>query len=478
MTNCVATSPETVGILDKPICLPLKIVLSPLIWLINKVVRAWTVFAGWGNSLGIFSNGKWNRSWCNRKIIELYKGGCYDTHNRLQFDPVRLGRAFESLVKAGMTQTETWTKDGIKLDSMLIRYRDILEKIKAHGGSHVFSLPVQWDKGDRTEVNGKTYHLKCTETSGATDQFIDIIIPDADKCSKCWNEFSAKTLAKFGVETLELTRENGEVVRGYVTKHWNNKEDKRNADGDFIRTDLNLPIIAPCAPTEVKECRKRTLLQYVLAHRADVYAYDYRGSGKNEGAPSEGGYYLGLEAAVEKMRDFYGHKISRMLIDGFCLAGGVVAHAKRKYHKDGINIITQNTFCCLLHTLKNQIWPANLLSPSGVDEVRSRDPRIKALLGKFQEDSFNTVKKYSELEGKEGVMIIINTASDKTVDPKTHERTISVAKRVSKHCKPIWFEGGIPGANNHSFNVMSDLELFNQVSRYIIAIDHPEVLEA
>lgn len=464
MTNCIATTPQSNGILDKPIFYPIKFALTPLLWLVHKVVRAYQIVIGYLVTLGVFSNGKFNRSWFNRALIGIYKGGCYDTHERAGFDPSRLNNAFKVLEDAGGIRTETVTRDGHVLDSMLIRYKDVKEQIEAHGGRHISSFPI---KGEIVTNKGKEVHLTCDEFKESNGAFIDVILPDLKKPDAGWEAFSKETLSKLGLETVTIKLENGSEVEGFVTKHWTEK--------DPIRPDEGLCFVRSNAPTENFPMGKRDIMRRVLGLHADEFCFDYRGSGISHGNPTEGGYYLDIEAAIEKIRDFYGYDLKRTVIDGFCLGGGVAMHAKQRFHEEGINLFTQNTFCCLKHTLHQQVFPANHLAHHGHTGVHSRDPLIHALLGKYDEDTFDNVGKLSFLRSKMGISIILNTDTDTTIDNKSHTRLVEAAEKVSEKCFHILYKGE-PGKNGHSFDVLSDRKTWDRIYTYLTAIDHPEIL--
>lgn len=415
--------------------------------------------------IGIFSFGEWNRSYFKRKIIELYKGGCYDTHNRVRFDPFRLKQAFGILEGIGGLRFNTHSKDGTKLDAMMIRYRDVKEKIEDNGGKIVDCLPIEIEDVDENL-------LLCKENHRSPDEYIDVILPGGD--SEKWGEFSKKYLDNLGLEQTKVTLRNGETVDGYILKYWKSRNPNRPEPGQcFVRCN---------APTESYPMAKRDIMRRVLGARSDVLSFDYRGTWASEGVPTEGGYYLDAETMVEKAVGEFGYKWTNIWADGFCLGGAIAMHLKKKYHQRGINIFVQNTFDSMLHTVKKQVFPASFLSPIGLDEIRSRDPFINA---KTEQDSLDSIHKLEEIQGagKHGVSIVYNTDTDTTIDPLSHTRLSTALDQVSDQTFSILFEHSarfnksekVP--NGHSYDVLSERKMWDKAVTYITAKDHPEILD-
>lgn len=434
--------------------------VKPLLYTTRKVQAVVQMTLGYLVRIGIFSFGEWNRSYFKRKIIELYKGGCYDTHNRVRFDPFRLKQAFGILEGVGGIRFDTHSKDGTKLDAMMIRYRDVKAKIKENGGKIVDCLPIEVEDMDENL-------LLCKENHKSIDEYIDVILPDGD--SEKWGEFSKKYLDNLGLEQTKITLRNGKTVDGYILKYWKSQNPTRPKPNQcFVRCN---------APTESFPMGKRDIMRRVLGARSDVLAFDYRGTWKSEGVPTEGGYYLDAETMVEKAVNEFGYKWTDIWADGFCLGGAIAMHLKKKYHQRGINIFVQNTFDSMLNTLKKQVFPANHLSPIGLDEIRSRDPFINA---KTDQDSLDSAAKLQEIRGagKHGVSIVYNTDTDTTIDPRSHTRLSSELDQVSDQTFSVLFKHPDKSRNGHSYDVLSERRMWDKEAvTYITAKDYPEILD-
>lgn len=462
MPSIGATAPQTESILDKLHFYPLRLVAKPLLWVIAKIREIMQIIFGYLLRIGVFSFGEWNRSFIKRKIIELYKGDCYDTNDQLRFSPLRLEQAFEILKNMGGIRYNTHSKDGTKLDAMIIRYQDVKAKIEKHGGKIVNAVPISIDDVRR---EGSETLTRCRENHNRPQQYVDMILPDTP--GKKWNDFYAKNLLSLGLEKADLELKPGKRVEGFILKYWDDKKPLRPKQGQcFVHCN---------SPTESYPMAKRDIMRRVLGTKNDVLCFDYRGTWKSEGVPSEGGYYLDAETMVEQAANEFGYNWKDIWADGFCLGGGVAMHLKRKYHDKGINVFVQNTFNKMLDTLHCQIFPANWLAQIGLDEVRSRDPYICA---KTDQDSFDSIEKLQKLQNKEkqGVSIVYNTDTDTTVHKRSHSHLASSLDRVSKKTFSVLFHLKNKG-NGHRFDVFSDRNMWNKAVTFITAKDYPEILD-
>ncbi len=84
-------------------------------------------------------------------------------------------------------------------------------------------------------------------------------------------------------------------------------------------------------------------LQQILDHlEAAVFAFDYRGYGRSEGAPSERGLYLDVRAAHRHLTEEIGEAPGRILLFGHSLGGAVAIDAALDVPVAGL--IAQATF--------------------------------------------------------------------------------------------------------------------------------------
>ena len=463
MPSAGAITPQTESILDKPHFYPIRLVAKPLLWVVAKIRGIFQIIFGYLIRIGVFSFGEWNRSFIKRKIIELYKGGCYDTHDRLSFDPLRLEQAFAILENIGGIRYNTHSKDGTKLDAMIIRYQDVKAKIEEHGGKIVDAVPISIND---VRHEGKETLTLCRENHNRPQHHVDMILPD--KPGEKWDNFYEKNLLNLGLEKADIELKNGERVDGFILNYWDDKKPLRPKQGQcFVRCN---------APTESYPMAKRDIMRRVLGIKNDVLCFDYRGTWKSEGVPSEGGYYLDAETMVEQAANEFGYDWKDIWADGFCLGGGVAMHLKRKYHDKGINVFVQNTFDTMLHTLQCQVFPSNLLAKFGINEIRSRDPYICA---KTEQDSFNSVGKLKKLRNKEkqGVSIVYNTDTDTTIDKRSYPHLAAGLDRVSKKTFSVFFNHPNKKKNGHSDDIFSYKNMWKTAVTLITAKDYPEILE-
>lgn len=448
---------------ESPICYPVTIIATPLLWAIAKVKRVFEITLGFFARLGVFPFGEWNRSFARRKIIELYKGGCYDSHARMMYNPLRLEQAFAVLSNIGGIRFDALSKDKTSLDSMIIRFADVKKTIEKCGGKIVdcFPISIEYIKRDGKE---STYY--CIENQRNPKEYIDVILPATETEEEVWNTFSLETLSCLGLEKAEIKRKNGKTVEGFIMKHWDEKPVYRPKPNQcFVRSN---------APTESFPMAKRDIMRRVLGTRGDVLCFDYRGTGKSKGIPTEGGYLLDGETMVELALNKFGYSIEDIWADGFCLGGAVAIHLKCMF--PGINLFVQNTFDSMLNTFKQQLFPANYLGPLGLDEIRSRDPFICA---HAEQNSFDTIKKIlkSRHNKKSGFSIVFNTKTDTTIHPDSLYRLATALDSISS--KTISFMVSPPDEtkNGHSLDILATTDHWNRAVTYITAKDHPEILD-
>lgn len=468
MPNHITQISHSFSILDKPICLPIKIILLPVTTLIHIVKRVVQTFFGYLLKLGVFPFGSMNRSWLRRKIIEVYQGGCYDTHDRSLLNPKRLNQAFKILENVGGIRSKTFCKDGTKLDTMILRYQDVKSKIERRGGKFV-SLPISIDNIIK---EGRTTTTHCSQSRWNPQEYVDLIIPSEDRDIHEWENFCKDVLTPSNLERAEVKLTDGRVVAAYILKHW-------DANKPIIRPKPGQLFVRCNAPTESYAMAKRDILRHVLGLDADVLCFDYPGTWASEGEPSEGAYYLSAETMVEKAANEYGYAFKDIWATGFCLGGAVVGHLKRKYHDQGINICTQNAFNCLYDTVRLQVWPANILSPIAMPELKSKNPQIIDLV---DQDSFNTIGKFYNLapstHSKGGISVIINTDTDTTVPKTSHQQLVDAVSGVSKKTFPIFFAHPNKNKNGHSYDVLGERVVWDKFAEAVIYKDHPNVLQS
>ncbi len=430
----------TQGYLDHPVFVPAKIVLTPLTWTLSKVSHIFSLFLGTCVRIGVFSFGEWQRSWFRNKIIEVYSGGISALFGNTRWSDERLERSFQVLINIGGQRKPLMTKDGMKLDSMLIRYQDVKATIEKNGGIIRKSVPVNFSESG--------YKIG---RSGATD-YVDMIIPKGD--NPAWDHFTHDTLQHFKLEKASIVLENGKTVQGFITNHWDEKNAKRPKEGQcFVRCN---------SPTESFPMSKADIMRRVFLGQ-DVLCFDYRGTWKSdEGIPSEGGYYLDAEAAFEKAQKLY--QPNEIILDGFCEGAAVSTYLYTKYHHLGVNLFMQNPFDTMSNVLKQQASVAAY----GIDGIKSGDETIEAHV---EEDGFDNLRKFGTLEGceKKGCVIVVSTDTDRLVGPDAHKHVVAAAEKVAAQTFEVVYSPADRESDGHRIDVLSDRPTWRKVVAYLAA---------
>jgi len=423
---------------------PVKYVLKPVFLVTDMIDRVFQGIFGYLSRIGVFSFGEWNRSWFKRKIIEVWKRGCDTTADRKGYSEERHLIAYNALIKMGGIQKDVYSKDGTKLNTMMFSYERMKQTIEGFGGEIVSTLPITIQ--DRSKKGSKESTIGATQVrTEEAEEFADVILfnENQNRCNKTlWNELCKDGLNHLGLEKIKLTR-NGQLVEGYVIKHWDSENPNRPKEGQCI--------IRCCSPTESYPMAKRDIARHVLGLRADLFAWDHPGTWRSEGLATEGGYYAAAETIVDMAHHEYGYDIKDMWSCGFCLGAAVAIHLKKKYHKEGINLFVQNAFNSMRQTFKQQDWPANKLAIYGLPEVESHDPLTRALV---EQDRFDSLGKLENLEGQYGTSIFIHTSTDQTIDPNSCADLVTAGYFCSEKVHSFMFEPERKDKNGHSLDVL------------------------
>jgi fermentation-respiration switch protein FrsA (DUF1100 family) len=78
-----------------------------------------------------------------------------------------------------------------------------------------------------------------------------------------------------------------------------------------------------------------------------VFLVEYRGYGLSEGSPSERGFYLDSEAAINHLLDRADIDTSKLIPFGQSIGGAVTIHLAHKYNERLYAFIVENTFTSL-----------------------------------------------------------------------------------------------------------------------------------
>ncbi len=404
----------------------------------------------------VFTFGEYNTSWFKRQIIELYKGGCFDTlQGRSFFDPERLEasrRVFEALgckierIKTIEQELDPDTRRTSKLEYCHIKYQDVKRTIEQKGGQWIEMAVSQ--NADGTFVEDIF-----------SDQSIEVILQDEATHHPEWANYYRDVLSKMiRKSSLQLGWEEvqveigGQKKKALLTMHWKSGMERPQEDLCFIRCH---------APTS-SWAMERGLFALYLSLHANSYFFDPRGYYKSIGKITEGGGYLDAETMYELAKKTYApHDI---YVTGFCLGSAYATHLFARYQFEGINLVMENGFDALPNTFKNSYgFVGYHLAMCGIRELKSYSPEVKH---RVAQDYFNNVAKLANCHPKAGPgshAIIVNTHPDHLVGEEAPEKLIKAARSGLGAEKVTQFIYDAKGqAEGHSLDPFADKQLWER----------------
>jgi len=156
-------------------------------------------------------------------------------------------------------------------------------------------------------------------------------------------------------------------------------QDRPRLNGWFFPANTNSPrahlAVLICHGNAGNISHRLDLYQLLLATGVNVFAFDYRGYGRSEGRPSEGGTYQDAESAHSWLltRGFAGTNIIAL---GESLGGGVASELALRQPLDGL--VLQSTFTSIpdIGTELFPWLPVRIMATIKYD-TRSKLPKIK-----------------------------------------------------------------------------------------------------
>lgn len=112
------------------------------------------------------------------------------------------------------------------------------------------------------------------------------------------------------------------------------------------------------------------VFRFIQRLRVDVFAFDYRGYGRSEGAPSEEGLYLDARAAYDHLTSEIGRAPDEVILFGHSLGGAVAIDCAQDRPVAGL--VVQSSFTHLKDAARFSIpsLPVHLLTRREFDSVR------------------------------------------------------------------------------------------------------------
>lgn len=162
-----------------------------------------------------------------------------------------------------------------------------------------------------------------------------------------------------------------------------------------------------------------------LAAGYDVAVWDPRGTVDSTGTPSEGGYYLDVDAVFQHVRQL-GYEPNRIYASGFCKGAACAVYLKKKYHHLGVHLIISNPYTSLTDVFMKNKWLGQMGAKYGIKAIQ--DPSLSV-----EQDCFDNVAKLSNLPHSEGRFILIDTDTDKMMP----EDTVKIMMQAIGNAGPI-----------------------------------------
>ncbi len=417
---------------------PCTLVSSALHAVAHKVRLLFQKILGYCLRTVVFMFGEYKSSPFKHFIMEKCgKGGPCDTRGRKQFDPSRLEKRRDCFKCLGCEVDENGDfpfaipKDGqAKIEYCHIKYEKVKETIEKNGGEWIELPAIEETENQWLELG-----------SGEEGTKIEVILQNEKVPIETWKNFYENTLVKMGWTPINLTR-NGKSIQALLTAKWDPKQERPLPGLCFIRSH---------SPTSSWAMEYRYVGKQLSLH-ADLFLYDYRGTCKSEGIPSEGGYYLDLKAIYEEAKK-RGYANEHIFATGFCLGGAVASSLRRE---EEVNLIVENYFDSLTRVIDHYPSPIRCLGKPikwlakiGLPEIQAKEKEPLT-----HQNYFNLVENLTEAKpNKNRIHILINTNPDTLPAPDSFQRTSETAAKVGSVSR-ITFNCKV--TNGHSLDPLAD----------------------
>lgn len=444
----------------KSLYLPCTVASSAFHWLVETIDWVAQKILGYLLRAVVFTFGEYKTSWLKRQIIELYKGGCFDTlAGRSAFDAERLEasrRVFEALgckiekIKTVDQELDPDSGRTSKIEYCVIKYAEVKKTIEQKGGKWI-----------ELEVSRRSDGIFAEDF--LSDESIEVILQDENADNPDWATYYKDTLSKMvrksplqlGWEEIEVEID-GKKRKALLTMHWK---------PGMERPKEGLCIVRSHAPTS-SWAMERGYAAVHLGLHMDSYFYDPRGYYKSVGRISEGGGYLDAETIYQLARS-HGYAPSDIYSTGFCLGGAYAINLFARHQFEGMNLVTENTFDTLPRVFEASYgFVGYNLAMCGIRELKSHSPEVKHLT---PQDYFNSEAKLAALRpntGAGGHAIIINTTPDHLIAQDAPQRLFVAAQKGTEKATQLIYapKGQVEG---HSLDPFADPKLFE---RYVTQI--------
>jgi alpha/beta superfamily hydrolase len=356
----------------------------------------------------VFQVGEYKRGPFSRYLIRSLKKH-YDLSDRfINLNPEYIDSCVKIFEELGGIRYIKDTPDGLaKIDYMLLTVENVQKRIEQKGG--------KWIEIAIFPPTTKSVYQTADDAQKSSHYIYAIF---AENETPEWGSFFHNVLCMIGWEraTLEFQGKTKEIL---VTSYRKGKHPERN-HACFMRCH---------SPGRSYGMDKKYISRHLSA-RKDLCLFDYRGTHKSIGTPSEGGYYLDAEAIFHELLQRHSYQPQQIWVTGFCLGGAVAAFLKVKYHDLGIHYVGENTFTSLLSVIDNQIQPFAYMGRIAIHAIKTLEASITS---RVEQDEFNTLEKFSKIksERKNAICVFINTDADTILPKNSGEKLYSSASKTN-----------------------------------------------
>lgn len=365
--------------------------------------RMFKNFSGYLLKICVFQLGEYRHgNFFTRYLVRLIKRRYEMEGKTFSLNPASLERDVAMLEELGGIRRTKKSIDGLaEIDYMLLTYDNVLDRIVQKGG--------KWVK-ITAEPTSDPSHYKSASNSSL---FLHIIFAETETPE--WKTFFKDVLSKMQWEqaTVEFSDKTRDV---FITRRLYEKE-AGESRACFLR----------CHPPGQTYAMENKYVGIHLGAKKDLCLFDYRGTHKSTGTPSEGGYYLDAETIFQELLRTYAYKPEEIWVTGFCLGGAVAAYIKTKYHDLGVCYVGENTFASLIDVVKHQPWPISYMGTISFDAIKSTRA---AITSRIEQDGFDTVRKFDEVKSKKkGICIFVNTFGDRILPADSGKLLFAAASK-------------------------------------------------
>lgn len=353
----------------------------------------------------VFRLGVYSKGLLERAVTYLYLSCSRGTLFPEMFDEQRAERSLNLFKAIGGQEAFVTPRDGkASIHMMTLKAQDLERKLEVFG--------AQWQRCELSDSEGNQ---------------VLAIIPPAEPSAE-WEAFE-RTLGQFGWSRKRVIHEEVEQ-EGIITC----------MDADCIPEGEETRCFLYCHSTSQSFIRDRKRAGYYLGMKQDACFFDNRGIWKSQGVPSEGGYYLDVEAVHEALQREGQYDPQRLWLVGFCGGGSVMAHMKRLMHQQGVNFVAEQSFCHLRRDFIAQMPTfAQWVADRTMSSLYYRDASSSEGI---QETAFNVEALWRDLEryeGPGGRVVLIHAANDQRLPQESKDLYAALAQTVNASVSRVYF---------------------------------------